>query len=144
MSAYIVDNKHIDVIVSYCSGYGDSGAWVRLKNEYFYLNHQNAGRIAYELYKQNVLSVNSRYSNNNSDELYSFNYIPNTKNDYTIADIAKAIDSLEYQSCEHAGWEASDAKFILQQMRKHLLRSLKDYEESEAWHICDRKKEVTK
>ena len=41
---------------------------------------------------------------------------------------AKAAASLEYQSCEHPGWEASNARRIIRDLEGMLVRELPGYE----------------
>ena len=136
MSAYIVNDDHINVLVSYFVEYRSMyQLWCKIGGEFTYLTADNAKLLAYQLHKENIRSVNSRYSETSSDEMYEFEYIEQAKQSYTTAEIAKAIDGLEYQSCEHDDWDGSDAKLNLNQMRKHLLSSLEGYEEANTWSI---------
>lgn len=136
MSAYIVPEETINVIVSYFIDYTrDGGLWHVVNGDYRYLNQDNAHELAWQLYNQNVRSVNDRYNDNNSDEVYSFEYVPRAKQLYTMADIAKALDGLEYQSCESRDYHQTEAWANLNMMRKHLLSTLEGYEESDCWSI---------
>jgi hypothetical protein len=137
MSAYIVDNKHINTLVSYFSKrLGEEGLWCKINDNYNYLTPKNAQELASQLYKANVKSVNQRYGDKCSDD-FKYNPLNVVQNPqkYSIGEIAKAIDGLEYQSCEFDGWHESEAKFNLNAMRKHLLANDIDYEEAETWEI---------
>jgi hypothetical protein len=46
----------------------------------------------------------------------------------TIVEIAKAVSCYEYQSCEHDGWETSEAHAFCQALTEALLHSLPGYD----------------
>lgn len=124
MSAYIVDEDHINIIVSYMtSPVTGEGMWTELEAGYNYLTPDNAAEIAKVLYKENVRSVNNRYNDNTPDD-YEFNYIPGTSSQYRPTQISGAIDCLEYQSCETDDYHETRAYKLLGQMRKHLLKKI--------------------
>ena len=128
MSAYIVSDDHINVVVSYFAGRGDGGLWAKFGKAYDYVTPDNAHLIAYELHRENVRSVNDRYRETGTDELYEFKYLPHVKDVYSPLEIAGALDGLEYQSCESTDYCESDAWSILCNMRKHLLRQMAERE----------------
>lgn len=88
------------------------------------MTEDNAKDLAYQLYKENVRSVNNRYQETNTDEDYDFEFIAGAKMSYSVEEIAGAIDCLEYQSCEREDYHESDAWQTVCSMRKQLLRSL--------------------
>lgn len=142
MSAYIVENCQINVIVSwFLSPTKDNQLWYEMNGQYGYMGIEEAPKVAYELYKQNVLSVNDRYNDTESDEQYGFEYIQNAKQAYCLAEIAGAIDGLEYQSCETDNYHQTDAYKIITSMRKHLLKVVQDQElgDNTTWSIKELK-----
>ena len=135
MSAFIQSNEHIDVLVSYfTSDIQGRGLWTKVGDGYDYLKPENAYKIAEVLHMENLKSVNHRY-NDSEPMTYEFTYYPDLEQAYSPAEIAKAIDGLEYQSCEHDGWDSSEAKAVLNRMRKQLLTKMRGYEDANTWSI---------
>lgn len=138
MSAYIVSEDHINVIVSYFVDHRHGeGLWHKLNDRYDSLTMENAPAVAYELYRENVRSVNGRYNDTNSDEMYQFKYLPHVKDVYTEAEIAGALDGLEYQSCESDDYQTTEAYGLLNAMRKNLLSRIASRElgDETVWSI---------
>ncbi len=99
-----------------------------------------ADRIGQMLMRENRLSVNHRYAESEVEDIYVF--------DRTLASVSvdpvvilKAIACLEYQSCEHPGWKASEAYFFCQALRHRMIRRIPGYEEA-PWEILSRKQYV--
>jgi len=96
--------------------------------------------VARILYDENVKSVAHRYPNDAPDELPgSTGTVPlfrstNPHRAYPAITILKALDCLEYQSCEHPGWEDSLARFIVDQLRKAAIHNLPGYNDA-PWGI---------
>lgn len=135
MSAFIQSNEHIDVLVSYfTSEIHGNGLWTKVGGDWCYLTPEKAYKVAEMLHKENLKSVNHRY-NESEPMSYEFTYYPDMTQAYSPAEIAKAIDGLEYQSCEHEGWDSSEAKATLGRMRKQLLTKMRGYEEASTWSI---------
>lgn len=147
MSAYIVSNNHINVIVSWFMDYRkDSQLWYELNGQYGYMSAEDAPKVAYELYKQNVRSVNYHYNDNQTDELYQFEQVKNAKQAYSLAEIAGALDGLEYQSCETDDYHQTDAYKIITSMRKDLLKRVqeRDLGDNTTWAIDELKDKPAK
>jgi hypothetical protein len=110
MSAYVVDKDLIDKLIA--------GA---LRAELFMPADATAnGQM---LWRENVTSVAYRYNLATRDatelaqyerEVEAYTFEPCAP---TAQEIDSAIDCLDYQSCEHDGWEASEAYALLQQLR---------------------------
>lgn len=142
MSAYQVSDNHINVIVSWFLDYRkDNQLWFELGGEYGYMDEEAAARVAWTLHSQNVRSVNHRYSEASSDEVYTFKKIGNAKQAYGLAEIAGALDCLEYQSCETSDYYTTDAYKLITSMRKHLLKKVQDRElgNNTTWSIDELK-----
>lgn len=110
MSAYVVDKETIDQLIA--------GA---LRAKLFGLEDANEkGRM---LWNENVVSVSFRYNLPTRDatelasyerDVEAYTYDPCEP---TGAQIDSAIDCLDYQSCEHDGWDASAACALLRNLR---------------------------
>jgi hypothetical protein len=93
-----------------------------------------ADRIGQMLMRENRLSVNHRYNENEVEEIYTFTPVKGTVRVNPVV-ILKAIACLEYQSCEHPGWEGSEAHAFCEALRKRMIHRLPGYDEA-PWEIC--------
>jgi len=105
MSAFTVSKTHIDVIVAAAVSLGE----------------KKPDELGAMLWNENFLSVSTRYAPRDSMPEYKFEPppptipVPFSKEQEHVEPTAaivvfKAIRCLEFQSCEHAGWETSTAK----------------------------------
>jgi hypothetical protein len=110
MSAYVVDKELIDKLVA-----------AGLKAELFM--PCDATPNGAMLWRENVVSVAYRYNLATRDatelaeyerDVDAYTFTPCA---FTPREIDEGIDCLDYQSCEHDGWEASEACKLLQQLR---------------------------
>lgn len=123
MSAYIVTEDHINVIVSFfVTPVIDDRLWLKVNDEYNYMDENTSSKVAEILYNQNVRSVNYRYNDKQGNEHFEFEYIPQASQKYSVGEIAGALDCLEYQSCETDDYHQTEAYDIITMMRKHLLK----------------------
>ena len=111
MSAYVVDKDLIDRLIA-------GAVEARI------IAIASAKDWGQTLWRENVVSVAYRYSlaTRDPDELSSYNrdvaayeYEPCA---VTAQQIDADIDCLDYQSCEHDGWNASAAYDLLQRLRE--------------------------
>ena len=136
MSAYIMTDDEINIIVSYFiepMQARDAGAYVKVGDNYDYLNIMNSAQVAKILKDENIRSVNNRY-NDNTESVYEFEYIPSARK-RPVGNIIGALDCLEYQSCESDDWQTTNAWTIICQLRKHLLKQIAEREETYTWGI---------
>lgn len=110
MSAYVVDKETIDQLIT--------GA---LRAKLF--NREEATEKGQMLWRENVTSVSYRYSLPTRDatelaqyegDVEAYEYAPCGIDGPAMV---RAIDCLDYQSCEHDGWQASAAYALLQNLR---------------------------
>ena len=92
-----------------------------------------AERIGQMLMRENRLSVNYRYGESEAEDLYTFEPPAMTVHVEPVV-ILKTIDCFEYQSCEHPGWEDSEAHAFCQALRRRMIRRLPGYAEA-PWEI---------
>jgi hypothetical protein len=143
MSAFIVDKAHIDALVDcFNRGPRDANAadWANHVGSRF-VDQDALGRL---LWLENLKSVAARYPDDKSgqrpgpcgvtdDAIAAYEYAQPARR-LTIVEAFKAIACYEYQSCEHRGWEKSDAHTICEQLRHALISALPGYDEA-AWEI---------
>lgn len=142
MSAYIMSDNHINVIVSWFDDYRkDNQLWYEMGAKFGYMDRETAPTVAECLYNQNVRSVNDRYTEQTGNKEYTFKFISNAKQAYSLAEIAGALDGLEYQSCESDDYHTTDAYKILTSMRKELLKRVQDRDlgDNTTWSIDELK-----
>ncbi len=133
MSAFVVHTAHIDVLLRYAleanpqsfserftwrAAIGGPAEWTQLTTSrtiHTPPDHTTADEAGRMLMEENVASVCARYEQDTA-EIY-----PDALT-YTYTDpgftpsapaILKAIACLDYQSCEHAEWESSQARRFL-------------------------------
>ncbi|HUZ55086.1 MAG TPA: hypothetical protein VMU94_21490 [Streptosporangiaceae bacterium] len=73
------------------------------------------------LLAENRRSVNHRYADDEYQAPYVFTEITGHLDPIAIL---KAISCYEYQSCEHPGWEASEARSFCEALRRRIIRWL--------------------
>ena len=145
MSAFVVDKHHIDAVVRYACQRERTYIQDPRTEQYRYLDWEDAEWLGSELWTENAASVAYRYGSA-GDLPGPVDFTPEQATGYTftVTDmqrpqvsavaVLKACNSLEYQSCEHPGWETSTAKAILQAIRDGAIRCLPGYEEAD-WEI---------
>jgi hypothetical protein len=156
VSAFEVSNTHIDALVSAAlsaSRYGpmrwhhgeiprtEEGEMLPGSEDYLAackrtqreVNHENAGTWGATLLAENRRSVNHRYAEDEIESPYVFSPI---LGHLSAVAILKAIDCYEYQSCEHPGWESSEAYDFCQALRANMIRALPGYSDA-AYEIND-------
>jgi hypothetical protein len=163
MSAYIVDKPHVDALVRAALDYGSRGyqgarmQWWQTDDAGEYAGWRYLDRIERDeedfytpsqlgqiLVSENVASVAYRYPDDDVDagELpgpidayYLGPYVyADPGRTMSPGEVFKAIDGLDYQSCEHPGWRASEAFAFLTALRETVCRHVPGYE-SAAWEV---------
>ena len=116
MSAYIVSDRHINTLAS----------WADFHKVYCCGGKVQAEQAAALLYAANVESVNYRHKEG-AETLYS-GFEPQRPDSFTPIQIARLCDALEYQSCEHPGYEASQAAKLLAAIKKKAVTLIPGYD----------------
>jgi len=137
MSAFVVDKTHIDVLVRAAIN-RDYHSELRYYHDHSWreVNHQTADTVGQMLWDENVRSVSYRYPHDSLESLpgrvdspwltpylYRFN-TPVA----TAVEVLKAITCFEYQSCEHPGWETSEAHSFCKYLKDHAINQLPGYD----------------
>lgn len=167
MSAWVVDKKHIDLLVK-AANYYDCKQWWQVDEDgkyagWRYLSANEDERDEYYTFSQlgqilvneNVASVSHRYSEPGRIVYYGAEMaatmddldpdqgeLPGPNDAYYMApyvysdpghilspgEVFKAINCLDYQSCEHDGWQTSEAYKFLETLRDSACRKVDGYE----------------
>jgi hypothetical protein len=121
MSAWLVSKRHIDAIVTGLINARLIGGTV-----------EAADAAGFLLWQENNISVSHRYREPLDDLLYCWQ-----ANEVDAWTLLKAIDCLDYQSCEHDGWPTSDAFALLDRLAAVTLAKLNagvlTYKDSKEW-----------
>jgi hypothetical protein len=141
MSAFIVSNTHIDALLTaglhkYNGRDGDSVFWEIAgadgNPEYQILTERNASQVGAMLLAENQRSVNDRYDTDELEPIYEFQELPGTPEPTTVLN---AIRCYRYQSCEHDGWESSEAAQVIGAIESKMIREV--CENDDTWEITD-------
>ena len=100
----------------------------------------DVNRIGQFLISENVASVRYRYADSDPESMipdwtglpYVLERSRATVRPTSVEGL-KAIDCYEYQSCEHPGWETSDASAFCESLRRGLIAALPGYSEANGW-----------
>jgi hypothetical protein len=119
MSAWIVSKAHVDLLVEAATSSPSDALRYVHSDEIKHCERTRRDEIGQMLIMENVASVSYRYPNDDVDA----GELPGPVNGYylkpyayeargysmTPAEILNAVACYEYQSCEHPGWEQSEA-----------------------------------
>lgn len=138
MSAFIVSNTHINALLSYAID-KQVTYWNEKAGERTRITRHNAEEVGRILMDENVRSVCARYRDAGNDEKsagadYSFQYFSTP---LTAAEVIKACQCLEYQSCETDDYDASLAWRITQDIKNHACHHVPGYDAA-PWEINER------
>jgi hypothetical protein len=130
MSAFIVSNNHIAVLVRYAA-FHDVCVYLGPVEEPLQVrgNESETGQI---LLNENYRSVNFRYKERKDVPEYVFPRIHESLR--SPVEILAACDCYDYQACETPDYHDSVAAKIIQTIRKSAIRCLDGYEDA-AWEI---------
>lgn len=113
MSAYICEMCHLTAIAQYAVRAGCEGT---------------VDSLGAMLLQANVDSVNARYREKTE---MTFEACPHAFHTHlSVVEIIKALHCYRYQSCEHEGWEGSDAYNLVASLLEHATHSLPGYSEA--------------
>ncbi len=101
------------------------------------LTRETADRVGQMLLHENRLSVDHRYNECELEDIYRFPYWTSVTRVNPVV-ILKALACYEYQSCEHPGWEGSEAHAFCEALQHAMIRILPGYDEGPGWEIQKR------
>ena len=124
MSAFLCNAYHINALANWA-------AMPRERFSYFWNGERHfptdAHTIAQILHGQNLRSVNARYNEDNDVDIERDRFAP----DITPVQVIKAVNCLQYQSCETDDWPETEAYAICQAIIDRAIRHLPGYEAAE-------------
>ena len=153
MSAYVVDKAHVDTMVQAGLTYGRHSklAWYHdhepteddypngrtRTNTRHELIHESADRVGAMLWNTNRTSVDYRYAETMApSDREPYHWRHSDRLPMSPVAVLKAIDGYEYQACEHAEWETSEAHAFCQALRRTMIHALPGYDAAD-WTITD-------
>jgi len=128
MSAFIVSDNHINVLVNFCAR----------KNILFHFDDETINsndrpdEIGQILLDENYKSVNNRYNENAISHKFKYNFYQ--KKDRAPIEIIKACRCLNYQSCESKNYYSSKAYEIINKIIYEAIDTIDGYEDAD-WEI---------
>lgn len=131
MSAFLVEDDHIDAIMTYAARKGVSYRW---QGERVLITRHNAEEVGRELMAQNERSVMHRYPGDDvTDAAARYRFRPLDELLLMAAPragawIVKACDCLEYQSCETDDYETTLAHVITAAIHSAAVSDLPTYD----------------
>lgn len=145
MSAYVVDREHIMYLVNAALAHPicrNGMSWYHAGESHQMQdgNVTETIRVANILWQENIKSVMTRYPDSNFDNLpgpIGESYVISERDLTTFWDIfspiqvVKACHCYEYQSCEHDGWEASEAHAFINSLEGAAIHSMPSYDKAE-------------
>lgn len=152
MSAYVVNRDHIWFLVEAAAGHvlnennpnagGLSWYFNGHRHEIPHSFHQRQAEVGQMLWDENVKSVSHRYPDCDGKELpgpidCDFQYGQHDSKAFariSAVAVLKACDGYEYQSCEHPGWESSEAHSFLESLRHRAIGALPGYDDAQ-WEV---------
>lgn len=154
MSAFIVDQYHIDQLVSTglrgCEGNNRSRhdgplSWYHDNpTQQGVLDYSTQDRVGQMLWTENFASVQYRYPNDTPDNLpgpvgitpayATFYTYTQPRRQLTAVEAFNVIACYEYQSCEHPGWEASEAHAYCRALERAIIHTLPGWSDA-PWGI---------
>lgn len=156
MSAFMLDKRHIDYLISAgltLPGRGDTLRWLmpapvnpaayergnwagaaaadEFRARARYLRRENAEHVGAMLTAENRRSVDHRYDEEELEDWYEF-----LAYDRRIdpVQVLKAIACYRYQSCEHPEWQDSEANAFCNALEHAAINALPGYDAAE-WEI---------
>lgn len=146
MSAYMVDREHIAYLIQAAMSrvilHGDSKFRWRFDDSWKEpdpYNHEAVAAAGQMLWDENFASVTRRYPSDDFDNLpgpigENFVYAHHAHSPYISIDpvqVMKSCDCYTYQSCEHEGWESSEARQFILRLRDAASKLVKGYDDAE-------------
>ena len=138
MSCFIVSRAHIDALVTAAIfGVAENRLLDGFHRPYFKNRPLEAGHVhilGQWLWCENVASYRARYPNDPTEfaeYMYTFPTSKGSLNPPSLRpaiEVIKLIHCYEYQSCEHDGWESSDARKFCTSLLSAVISSLPGYD----------------
>jgi hypothetical protein len=128
MSAFVVDQAHINAIVTWANHFHR-----QLSSDTMADDPERLGQL---LLDANIASVNYRYAHKPEaqSEPEKFVWRPSRARELTAVEAIKALQCLDYQSCEVQDWRASREAKIISALKSVAISELPGYDTA-PWSI---------
>lgn len=145
MSAFLLDDAHIDVLIDAAKQYASCDlattfCWGDGALDVLHASTPgepgNETAIGRMLLAENARSVASMYNEAQGPAALFYAYRP-TARSFSPGELTKAIACFEYQACGSKTWGESAAFAFCQELKRRLLRSLAPYDEAAPWSYCE-------
>lgn len=136
MSAFVVGTPHLDAILGWCNRAGQYGTrinWTIGGRSYRADQIEDLTAIGGLLLNTNQEAVNTRYGEHDVAPAYVFRF---PARHLKAVEVLKALNCYDYQACELADYEHSDAAAIIDRIRREAIRALPGYDAA-AWEISE-------
>jgi len=136
MSAFVISDKHLNVIINSLPKYWESTFHHITRLEHKDKSESEIKRLIAKIFiEENIKSVNYRYSNDYQGlSIKDFDLRFSSMLRVDALSAIKLLHCLDYQSCEHREYDDSLAKKLNDSFCNSLIRSLEEYEEA-SWAI---------
>jgi len=98
------------------------------------INHDTRTELIKMLTRENDLSIGARYASAEMRDPRIPRH-PSKALNLSPGGIVKAVNSYQYQSCEHDGWANSQARTFCQALVAAMARKLPGYDDADTWVI---------
>ena len=134
MSAYMVDNEHINVMIWAAERYSSYGPlrWYYGNPTFDGVLDSNRNEVGQMLVDANQRSVNHRYNETTPSPTYRYQQPKHLG--WSIGELLHAIDGYEYEASEPRDWSDSEARAFCQALRGQLIKHVAGYEQG-PWTI---------
>lgn len=130
MSAYMVDNRHIQYLIDAADRLGRGGFTWYHEGRGFALStfsDGNASEAGQMLLDENLKSINARYPDMTGVAgSYKHNRVL-FSDELDRVQVIKSVHCYQYQACEHAGWGDSEAKSFTDGILSRAIHTLPGY-----------------
>lgn len=141
MSAFMCSDRHLGILAAYAVAHVLEAVPYGLRSELELdgfehrrgATYRTISRVASMLMSENLRSLAHRYPRDHhlDAEAYDAFELPRTieadARKLPRMHIVKACHCYAYQACEHPGWQASDARKLIDAIEAHAVRNLPGY-----------------
>ena len=129
MSAFIVDDWHINTLANYGNAKRLQVYWKGDCQTHAFTDPQ---AIAEVLLRENYRSVNYRYEKSDKPHAINFRLFHYTTDPVQII---KATYCFDYQACESPDYEDSLAFTLIRAIREHAIQAIPGYDDAPGWDL---------
>ena len=141
MSAYMIDRNHVNYLVEAAMSYrlfGQNHSHLRWRGGELHAgDYDQATKVGQMLWDENLKSILARYPDCSLDNLpgpigedFVYKHESRPHAVFEPPQIIMSCRCCDYQSCEHEGWEASEAKAFIDALEAAAAQSVDGYDDA--------------